>query len=318
MEISLPKNCYEKNLYDLLILLGGGNGHDTVTIDFSNVHMYPPGATVLLLSKIRAWKEDDKNVSYVNHESCRGFQYLQRVDFFNNLGLNLEENFVRHPTDNRFLPLVKIGHDGRHDADKLADEIAGCIFPPVGDYTSETNGPADAIEYSVSEMIKNVSQHSSGTGFVGAQYYQATDLIRVAIGDTGIGILESFQQSGSPFYNQYMSDLDAINLAIKPKVSSKTHQMSMWGESENSGVGLTLIKRLAEILDGNFCIISGCGFYSSSGNSLSIPENKRYKGTLCAMTFKRSKITNFVNLLQQAKNDLGLLKQCCQLEGAFL
>jgi len=317
VEIPLPAIVYEEGLMGLAALLGLANNSETVNIDFARASRYSPGAIVLLRSKIEKWLADGKKISISNYQECSGFKYLQRIDFFINLGLDLREDFERQNSQGRFVPLISIGRGGRDDTTELSTEIAECMAPGLSEsYDPDEYGFYDTIEYSVSEMLRNVIQHSGGSGFACAQYYQQSDLVRIAIGDTGIGILNSFQQSASPHCFAGMNDQDAIHLALKPEVSSKTHLTGMWGEVVNAGVGLSLINNLAKRLDGFFIILSGDAFYALQGYKHLNPE-LGYNGTLCTFTFKREKIRNFVNLLQQSKIDLGLIEPRSNFEWMF-
>ncbi|MFM9959970.1 MAG: ATP-binding protein [Planctomycetaceae bacterium] len=169
------------------------------------------------------------------------------------------------------------------------------------------SGLFDCVEYSLSELALNVSQHSQSHGFVMAQFYEKRDLVCLAIADHGIGIKESFLRMGSQQVSEAMSDLDSIRKALEPRVSSKGHLATAWGDPINAGVGLTLLQALATEVGGKITIVSGAGAYSS-GRGEVFPEECRFQGTICAMSFPRSRVTNFGQMLNDAKTRTGLLK----------
>ena len=125
----------------------------------------------------------------------------------------------------------------------------------------------------------------------------------VAIADSGIGIRESFRVHGSPHWSETMTDLEAIENALEYTVSSRTHLVSAWGEPVNAGVGLTFLKMLATTACGDFYVISGTGcFGSRSGRTFAISSN--FLGTLCIMSFERSRVSNFSEMFSQIKSNL--------------
>jgi len=199
-------------------------------------------------------------------------------------------------------------------------EVAECLIPQTEgeDFEAYCNGPASAIEYSVSEMIRNVIQHSHNIGFVCAQYYEARDLVRVSISDIGIGIKNSFLRNESPHCYTGMDDLGAINLALQPQVSSRLHLGGFWGETVNAGVGLSLLNAIAKSLGGFFMVMSGHGCYTTSGE-WQLPDGHGFPGTICNMTYPRAALENFTLSLEKAKQDLGLLGRdgTSDFEGMF-
>lgn len=311
--ITLPDQVFEFSLFELVTLLGEANSSEQILVDFIHVNYYVPGGIVVLITKFHRWLDEGKKVSIENHEQCRAYKYLQRIDFFKLCGLELNENFHRHPSVGRFVPVSKI----TYDTESLATEIATCLEPVLAESDDiEKTGPFDYFEYSISELGNNTMQHSRGKGFASAQYTKSSDYIRVAIADTGIGIKRSFEENMSPHYSQSINDVEAIELALKPKVSSKDH-ISAWGESPNMGVGLTLLRKTVCKLDGKFIIISGNGFLSTDKKA-TIKTDCIFKGTLCTFMFKRNTLSNFYSLLNAAKIDLGLIKDQNKFGELFL
>jgi hypothetical protein len=123
-------------------------------------------------------------------------------------------------------------------------------------------------------------------------------------------VLRSFAENGSPFWKPDLIEAEAIALALQPKVSSKSHLTTAWGESINAGVGLTLLKEFCSLTGGYFFMASGNGacFQSAGDKSLNQASlRSSFHGTLCALSFTRAKIRNFSELLHKAKQAVGLL-----------
>ncbi len=304
--VTLPRNIYEEHLLDFIIQLGNENDSGEVILDFRNSRFYIPSAIVCLINKVHKWISLGKNVSVINHRKASISSYLQRIDFFKQCGLNIEENFNRHDSSVRFITLKKI--DVSTNVDNLSTEIAECIAPELADSVNpEDCGLIDILEYSISELVNNVKQHSRSYGFIFAQYTEVTDLVRISIGDLGIGINSSFELNSYPDWSNEMSDIDAINLSLQPEISSKIHLQQSWGESINAGVGLSMLSEFAKELNGHFIVLSGTG-YRTINRAVTIDSSQEYSGTLSSFTFVRSKVNNFSEILESTKIKLGLLK----------
>jgi hypothetical protein len=131
-------------------------------------------------------------------------------------------------------------------------------------------------------------------------------LVRVAIADSGIGIWDSFRLNDSPHLLRIRSHLDAVQVALEPKVSSTDHLGFGWGQSVNAGVGLTLLKNLSVLMKGSFVLASQSGICSLA-QAFELPDNSKLNGTLCPMSFQRSRLSQFADLLYMAKQQVGLI-----------
>jgi anti-sigma regulatory factor (Ser/Thr protein kinase) len=308
--ILLPAYAYEPELPELLDRLGAGDAADEITMDFLPVTFWTPGALVLLLAKTQFWLGQNKRVVFHNCKESPAFRYFQRINFFSLCGLQMPEDFRRRDAGSRFVELRRVGRGGSASVEELSTDVAYCLFPDADVDDPEQSGLFDLLQYSVSELANNTIQHAKAPGFATAQYMARTDLIRVAIADTGIGVLRSFAENGSPFWKPGLTDAEAIALALQPKVSSKSHLTTAWGESINAGVGLTLLKEFCSLAGGCFFMASGNGvcFQLAGDNSLRQTSLQgSFCGTVCALSFTRAKIQNFPELLHKAKQSVSLL-----------
>ena len=315
-KIRLPSRLQDRNLPRFVEELGAGNAGDQVEVDFGALKFAEPGCLVALLAKTQWWlRKKQTPVVFSNAAACGAFTYLQRQDFFAHCGVELEEKFLRHDAAGRFLEIREIGEGA--SAAQIATGLATCIAPDLADeWDAERTGLFDYVEYALSEVALNVEQHSLSRGFAMAQAYENSDEVHLGIADFGIGIKDSFCRYGSPHVTAEMSDLEAIRKAIAPKVSSKTHLATAWGESANAGVGLTLLTALASRVGGQITIISGTGAVLL-GREVVLPEERAYAGTIFAMSFPRAKVVNFAQLFADAKVELGLIKRDGGVPGMF-
>ncbi|WP_417908885.1 hypothetical protein [Candidatus Electronema sp. PJ] len=311
-EIVLSDKVFERSLFEFICSIGDISDAEHIQVDFQNVSYYVPAAIVSLLTRFHRWLAQGKKVTIKNHSTCSAYAYLQRMDFFKQCGLELEENFQRHPAAGRFVPVREI----TNNTDALATEIATCMEPDQAKLDDvEQTGLFDYFEYSITELGNNCIQHSScanfkSKAFAHAQYAQSGDNVRVAIADCGIGIRNSFK--GSDYYSSELDDIGAIKKALEPNVSCSSKRHYAWGASPNMGVGLTLLWDTVKKLKGEFIIISGEGFLSSSEGERKLGEKNAFDGTLCSFLFTRKNFSEFKNcysLLMKSKTDLGLIRK---------
>lgn len=307
--IALPASVFEEQLPSLLGHLSQAEAEHEILLDFEAVRFWTPGGWVALLAQMQSWLDSGKQVALANHRTCPAFRYMQRIDFFAHTGIPLAEDFRRHDAGGRFVELRRIGGPDAPSVEELSTDIAYCLFPDADVDDPEQSGLFDLLQYSVSELANNVAQHAGKPGFAMAQYNGQTDLIRVAIADSGIGIRQSFAATGSPHLRPAMTDAEILMLALQPKVSSKSHLTTPWGASINAGVGLTLLKEFCMETGGRFLIASGGASLSlAAGSPPTVGELRApCAGTVCALAFTRSRIRNFFELLNGAKRAAGLL-----------
>jgi hypothetical protein len=315
-QIRLPSTVFDDSLGSLIAVLGlGETKGGPILIDFQEVRFYVPAAMAVLLSVVGRWTRSGRLVSYLNCETSEAFAYFQRMDFFTLSGIQIPEEFRRRDSEGRFVPLCEVSGATRGNVDAICRRLAGCIFPEIAESDDpELTGPFDLVEYAASELINNVLQHSRGTGYVAAQVYPNSGLVRLSVTDSGIGIRQTFLETGPPFWDDAMTDLDSVRTALQPRVSSKSHLGgSGWGQSGvNAGVGLSMLKEIARHTDGLFTLISGEGFYQHNHmEHRRFPSELQlvtpYQGTICALQVSKQKLGNLQQILQNAKIGLGLL-----------
>ena len=234
----------------------------------------------------------------------------------------MPEHFRRHDERGRFVPVRRIDSSIAGKVDAVATEIAGCLFPEQAESDDpDKTGPHDLAVYTATELINNVLQHARAGGFVSAQVYPNFQLVRLAIADSGIGIRGSFEENQPSFWDAAMTDLDALRFALQPEVSSKASVKSGWSSGGiNAGVGLSILKQLAQLANGIFTLASYTGFFQSNyqhkyPSELQLPV--AYPGTLCAIQVSQAKLLSQQEILMQAKSRLGLLDKTHPFDDLF-
>ena len=324
--LRLPAVVYDGTLPYFIGLLGNYAGMaplgQPLVLDLQSVKFYTPSAMAALVATIYSWHKQHLKIQFVNHQTAPAFAYWQRMDIFANCGISLTESFRRHDAAGRFIPLTRFCSTDNVDA--AARNVAGCLFPDQAELCDpEQTGAFDFVEYATSELMLNVQQHAHSDGFILAQVYPNKNMVCLAIADFGIGIRRSFEVSQSPFWTPEMNDSDAIDFALRPKISSKTHLAGGWDMGRiNAGVGLSMIEQLAHDTGGIFTLVSHAGFFQHNHNEhiehpVALGLQVSFPGTLCAVQIPKTKLINNPQLLRSAKESLQLLDKTNQFGNLF-
>lgn len=177
---------------------------------------------------------------------ARSKHYLERMRLFDFLHIKSGITMKEHEPAGRFVPLTQI---------KDSTELTKFITEVTPLLHLEPKH-AEPIRYIMSELIRNVLEHSMSKygAIVSAQYYKKSNTVRIGIADTGIGIWKSINQSYNP-----KTDMEAIKLALTPGVTGTTRKEG--GTERNAGAGLFFIKSIASVNNDFFVIYSGKAMY---------------------------------------------------------
>lgn len=233
--------------------------------------------------------------------TARSGHYLDTMGLFKILGKESPFSVKSHDPTGRFIPLTQI-KTAEQQTHFIHDVVPLLHLPPE---------QADAIKYTVGELVRNVLEHSKSErgAIVAAQYSQEKGVIRIGICDTGIGIKESMHQVW-PAYTQ--TDLEAIKWSLVPGISGTTVRHG--GTAENAGAGLFFVKSISMATKSYFLIYSGKGVYRLLKRRPDVrairlnsdPDKDRnsqldnapmFAGTLIAIDISLEQIDEFANLL---------------------
>jgi len=172
--------------------------------------------------------------------------YFERMHLFKLLQLDSEIKIKEHESAGRFIPITQI---------KNSEELYKFITEMIPLLHSEPE-KVEPIKYVISELVRNVFEHSESQegAIVCAQYYQKSNVIRIGVVDSGIGISGSIGIS-----YKTNDDVHAIQLALTPGITGKTRNLG--GTETNAGAGLFFIKSIAKVNRDFFMLYSGNGMY---------------------------------------------------------
>jgi len=108
VEIRLPAYVFEPNLAGYVAKLLDGSRSGSIIMDFEAVRFYIPAAIVATLAQIGNWQQNGQEISFRNHATNPVCGYLQRIDFFRKVGLELPEPGRRRNETGRFVPIEQI------------------------------------------------------------------------------------------------------------------------------------------------------------------------------------------------------------------
>jgi anti-sigma regulatory factor (Ser/Thr protein kinase) len=234
--------------------------------------------------------------------TARSGHYLDRMGLFKILNKESPFSISEHEAAGRFIPITQIKTQ-QEQSRFISDMIPLLHLEPA---------KADAIKYTVGELVRNVLEHSQAENgaIVAAQYYQDQNIMRLGICDTGMGVRASMSQI---WPNHSQSDLDAIKWALVPGVSGTT--MREGGTEDNGGAGLFIVKSISMLTRDYFVIYSGTGVYRLLKRRPDVvairlngdPDRDRnsqtneapsFPGTLVAIDVSLDKIDEFAALLE--------------------
>jgi len=185
------------------------------------------------------WERQGVPIQFQNLHST-SLAYAWRMGLFNFLRAQYEPTREEHEEAGRFIPLRRIERSS--ELATFLTDLAPLLHRPEH---------VQAVQYCLSETIRNVLEHSGGSpAFVCAQYYREANRVSIGVADCGIGVRKSLSTNYT-----LTSDSHALLEAMKPGVTGAPR--GMYGTVDNAGAGLFFTKSIAKASHEYFAIISG-------------------------------------------------------------
>lgn len=241
MKIHLPNSAFLGNIDPFLHNFDSSNPTKLeITANKKWISIHP-----VVLSLVAALGLTVKSIHYEKLEATSKY-YLERMGLFKLLGIDPKIKIKKHEPAGRFIPLTKI-NNSKELTRFITDMIPLLHLGPK---------QAEPIKYIISELVRNVLEHaqSENSAIVSAQYYKKSNIIRIGIADTGVGIKKTINISHSA-----PTHLEAIRLALIPGITGTTRREG--GTEFNAGAGLFFIKSIANVNRDFFMIYSGNAMY---------------------------------------------------------
>lgn len=295
MKIHLPNSAFLGNLDSFLQSFDPNDPEKLeITANDKWISVHP---IVLSLIAALGLTVDPKNIS-CQPLTAKSKHYFERIGLFKLLGISSGIQVIEHESAGRFIPLTRISN---------SQELTGFITEMIPLLHLEPI-QADPIKYIVSELVRNVFEHSQSRrgAILCAQYYAKSNSIRIGIADTGVGIKKTINQSWPA-----KTDIEAIRLALVPGITGTTRKEG--GTEQNAGAGLFFIKSIAKVNRDFFVIYSGDSMYKLLKTDPKLPtrlyadpekdkhsENVNlpyWQGTVVGVDINLSQKSEFSNLL---------------------
>jgi len=160
----------------------------------------------------------------------------------------------------------------------------------------------ETLRYVLSELLYNTMEHGKIFGSNGLKnlripsiaqftWYQKRNQIHFLIGDVGIGIREHLKQA----YPTISSDEEAIQLALRPRVSGTFGKNDPYKQQNNAGMGLFLSSNIIRRMRADMHVVSGCGLTHISPRDVTARHiNSFWPGTFVLVTIDLSDSSDFV------------------------
>ncbi|MBI4591908.1 sensor histidine kinase [Candidatus Uhrbacteria bacterium] len=243
MKVHLPNSAFIGNIEGFLRNFDPFDSEKLeITANKNWISLHPLALSMIAILGLSV---KDENVLCEKLEATSK-HYLERMGLFKFLGIDSGMRITSHESAGRFIPLTQI-----KNTDELGDLLTEMI--PLLHLSPEQTDP---IRYILSEMVRNVLEHAQSPhgAVLSAQYHSKSNMIRIGIADTGVGIKSTITRS-----HVADTDLDALRLALTPGITGTTSREG--GTDWNAGAGLFFTKSIAAVNRTHFMLYSGDALY---------------------------------------------------------
>lgn len=150
-----------------------------------------------------------------------------------------------------YLPLIRFGTKKDSESAKIRNNLISQVGQMIKRITGINSTFFSGLNYLISELSDNIVDHSQHShGWISFQFYPSEGFIDIGLGDSGGGVLASYQRySGPKDYSYITSDNIAIAEMIKGESTKK---------EDERGFGFhTSRELLIDGMGGNLSFISG-------------------------------------------------------------
>lgn len=245
MELHLPNSAHLQNIEGFIRKY---DPRDRSRLKFSGhekyIHVHPFALALAACAGEAAHANGVRATGQI--PNVASMPYLIRMGLFKHLHIGPPISIEEHEESGRFLPITQI---------KTSQDLSNTITNLIP-LLHAAPAVADPIKYVISELGRNVIEHSGSPvgGFVCAQYFKDKKRIAIGIADAGVGVKEALRR-----YHHPSDDRHALQLSLTPGVSGATPRLG--GNETNAGAGLFFIRSIAKTSGNYFFLYSGKSSY---------------------------------------------------------
>lgn len=296
-------------VYKMMILKKNILEEQSVEIDFSDLKWIDPFGAVLLGVFIcnLLEKEVKVTISNVKDDVC---EYLIRMDFFKEFGLDFDYPYTRWPSGGRFREFEILQSPSR------VEEVVGDIVNILRNNIKDEE-MIKYINHSLEELLDNVFNHSKALrgAIIMAQSYSSKGEVIAAIGDDGRGFYRSLkkalEQKGINIDNSFWPHCTAIEKGTEKGITGvdvecieNNEYASSLAFNNNVGAGLYELRRFSEINHWIMRIVSHNGDVSFGATSYSEEyELLPIYGTVVGIKFRPRPLKSFEELMSIIRSE---------------
>lgn len=257
----LPEKIDPAYLFRFAKILDGYSQHDRLNIAFPKGVFFSPFTMLFIAAKINWLRSKCPNLQLF-FDGWDQYEYLSHMGFFTMCGVNHGKDVGQAAGSLNYIPISRITRGSLYEKDLDKYEEMGDLIQRQADKVAlilardkySNRNLFDVLSYSIREMFRNVFEHGETDElYFCAQYWPKSNKVEFAVTDFGVGIRRGLAKNPNFLFT---SDKQALECALLPSVSGKTHLPRTSSTWFNSGYGLYMTSRLARN-GGNFAIASG-------------------------------------------------------------
>ncbi|RME60139.1 hypothetical protein D6779_02705 [Candidatus Parcubacteria bacterium] len=279
--VTIARNILQSNSLGWLVrqLQGVPSGVD-LNVDMSDLGFVNPVGLAVLTAFLKKHQRNGNRISIQDPRNQNVMDYINRVGFYDQIGVHREYPWQKHDPAGRFIELQNPG------SEEEGERAVSDIVKILQHNSANLQGVLDGIEYAFYEIVNNVFHHAQSpvSGVLAAQFYtdefrpgqgmlRVAGRVEIAVVDMGQGIYGSMSKRFSLSGNE-----EAIRKALKPRVTSRPEY--------NSGEGLFFTSEIIRENQGSMVIYSHDGGMKITADKMTYEPGAFWPGTIVWMQFQ--------------------------------
>ncbi len=291
--LQVPDRFRDPFLFEGILANRANFGNNSLSLDLSGVGFIEPFSMVGFLLLGRNYLRDTGERIELLNIPLPIHQYMARMNFFDHdifqVPMALDEKLFlkRSKESKKLIELTEIPNKEKRSLKVIASVIA--LFRKRASSILRYWMSEEVVGYFItviSELCQNIFEHSLDSGFLSMQTYDMgrSNIVRLVIGDSGIGIRKTFEEVD---YMDFSSTSELLEKVMTMPISSKRPH----------GYGLCQVSDIVERLNGEIYVRSSDASLTMlfhrrrSGGGYLFHKNglEYFRGTQISITLRRDK-----------------------------
>jgi hypothetical protein len=244
-----------------------------VHLDLRQVTFIMPAAITLLTTALMRLRQEGFSIEVSRPDRQKADSYLNRIEFYDLLGMDVEYTMRRRSADGRFREVVQV------QTEREGDSVVRDLMTIVDKNVEGVTGIYDAAYHAFLEIVNNVFHHAHSPthAVLCAQSYPWLRRVELAVVDSGRGIPASLGENPD-LKGRFANAAEAVELAVQPRVTGRP--------DHNTGEGLFFSLEFIKANMGEACLYSQDGVLWAQGGRVWTQMVPYWPGTLVALSFR--------------------------------